>query len=202
MCKQKKPSEAWIKVDGERDEMNMFEGVIKNVANDFSCVVYDWKSGDRFVVKGFKGRSKKASFVRVFKEEAKRDDYINEFIAENSKQLEMKTNRNTRALKINDVVYSSWGYEQTNINFYLVTKLVGNGSVELQEIDKIKHYTHDDQGTCAPDLSKIIGDPFVRRVTNGVNVKINSCERASILNPLKTIGDKAIYKPLGWSAYA
>jgi hypothetical protein len=37
-------------------------------------------------------------------------------------------------LQVGDVLYSSWGYDQTNINFYQVTRLVGKKMVELMEI--------------------------------------------------------------------
>lgn len=33
-----------------------------------------------------------------------------------------------------NILYSSWGYDQTNINFYQVTKVVSDKTVELREI--------------------------------------------------------------------
>lgn len=38
------------------------------------------------------------------------------------------------SFEIGDILYSSWGYEQTNVNFYQVTKKVGLKMVELREI--------------------------------------------------------------------
>lgn len=38
------------------------------------------------------------------------------------------------ALKVGDVLASSWGYDQTNVNFYQITKLVGKHTVELKEV--------------------------------------------------------------------
>ncbi|STO91553.1 hypothetical protein [Fluoribacter dumoffii] len=37
-------------------------------------------------------------------------------------------------LQINSILYSSWGYDQTNINFYQVIELVGNATVVLREL--------------------------------------------------------------------
>jgi hypothetical protein len=39
-------------------------------------------------------------------------------------------------LEENDILYSSWGYEQTNINFYKVKRLCGKTQVELVKIEK------------------------------------------------------------------
>lgn len=37
-------------------------------------------------------------------------------------------------LKVGDILYSSWGYEQTNVNFYQVVELKGKNSVVVREI--------------------------------------------------------------------
>ena len=38
-------------------------------------------------------------------------------------------------LKVGDILYSSWGYDQTNIDFYQVTA-VGVHSVKIREIEQ------------------------------------------------------------------
>ncbi|WP_407226574.1 hypothetical protein [Enterobacter roggenkampii] len=37
-------------------------------------------------------------------------------------------------ISVNDVFYSCWGYEQTNINFYQVVQVRGKQTVLLREI--------------------------------------------------------------------
>jgi hypothetical protein len=37
-------------------------------------------------------------------------------------------------LKVGDILVSSWGYDQTNIDFYQVTRVVGPMSVEIRAI--------------------------------------------------------------------
>lgn len=37
-------------------------------------------------------------------------------------------------LEVNDILYASWGYEQTNIDFYKVKRLVGKTMVELVKV--------------------------------------------------------------------
>ncbi len=57
----------------------------------------------------------------------KRDITTLEF--ENSKKIENELN-----IKIGDIFYTSWGYEQTNINFFRVIGLKGKTQVILQEV--------------------------------------------------------------------
>lgn len=39
------------------------------------------------------------------------------------------------SFKIGDIFYSSWGYDQTNTNFYQITEKIGSTMLELREID-------------------------------------------------------------------
>ena len=39
--------------------------------------------------------------------------------------------------KVGDIYYSSWGYDQTNIEFYMVTKLVGATMIEVEELESV-----------------------------------------------------------------
>lgn len=38
-------------------------------------------------------------------------------------------------LELGDILYSSWGYNQTNIDFYQVTKLIGKSMVEIRRLN-------------------------------------------------------------------
>lgn len=45
-----------------------------------------------------------------------------------------------RHIKEGDIFYSSWGYDQTNIDFYKVIEKVGKGSVKIAPVEnKIVH---------------------------------------------------------------
>lgn len=51
------------------------------------------------------------------------------------RKAERKAERSKpHTLQVNDILYTSWGYEQTNIDFYQVTKRVGSTMVELRPI--------------------------------------------------------------------
>ena len=44
----------------------------------------------------------------------------------------------THGYKVGDILYSSWGYGMTIVNFYKVTRLIGTSKVELVELSQRK----------------------------------------------------------------
>jgi len=41
---------------------------------------------------------------------------------------------NKYGVKVGDIFYASWGYEQTNVNFFQIIALVGETSVRIREV--------------------------------------------------------------------
>lgn len=50
--------------------------------------------------------------------------------------------KRTHTLKKGDILVASWGYDQTNVNFFQVTKLVGKTMVAIREIAAKSVKTH------------------------------------------------------------
>lgn len=65
-------------------------------------------------------------------------------------------------MKVNDILVSRWGYEQTNINFYKVIK-VTKTMATIQELDIIELNDEDMAGLQMP-LDKVKGMPFCRKI--------------------------------------
>lgn len=101
---------------------------------------------------------------------------------------EYKANRNAEqrrphSLKVGDILSTCWGYEQTNREFFQVTKVVSDSTVELREIAQECDY--DGQymsGTC-----KGIKDCFLdkaptlrKRATSDNRVRIDQSRGASL----------------------
>lgn len=94
------------------------------------------------------------------------------------------------SIQADTILYSDWGYEQTNINFYLVLTRK-NSTVTVQEIGKNREFQGQDYGTCTPNKEIKIGEPFKKRITKHGTIKINEVYDAS-----KYKGEK-----LHWSSY-
>ena len=50
---------------------------------------------------------------------------------------------------VGDVLYSSWGYDQTNIDFYVVLKVTAS-TITIRELASVRDYTGDMQGVAMP----------------------------------------------------
>ncbi|HAJ5153350.1 TPA: hypothetical protein HLZ50_25670 [Escherichia coli] len=71
---------------------------------------------------------------------------------------------NNGTVSVGDVFVSSWGYEQTNVNFYQVISVHGKKTVTVQEIRASVHRTHSMSGYKTPLLNDFCGEPLKRRV--------------------------------------
>jgi hypothetical protein len=100
-------------------------------------VVYSYQVDGKLAAVAYAGKSNKKAFHHLFRSQERLDIKIAEFFAglEAHKQRvvarrsEAKTPHN---LKVGDVVYNSWGYDQTNVDFYQVARVSSN-FVWLQE---------------------------------------------------------------------
>jgi len=67
------------------------------------------------------------------------------------------------SVKVGDIFYSSWGYEQTEVTFHLVTKVTGASvvTIELESVEKSNPAQMT--GTVTPHPSKKTADGAVPR---------------------------------------
>jgi hypothetical protein len=94
--------------------------------------------------------------------------------------------------EVGQILYNSWGYDQTNIDFYQVVAINGK-KVTVQEISKTRTYSGDDYGTCMPDRDSFIGDLITKVIVIRIyNDKVN----ANIKNMMVWDGS-----PKSWSSY-
>jgi hypothetical protein len=164
---------------------------------------------------GYAGKSAKPAFWNSFRTTEHRANHVREWIIGQDKMAEAKVARVEQkkamqaaghGLKVGDVLYSSWGYEQTNIDFYEVVRLVGKASVAIRAIARESVETLSMQGKCVPVPGSYTGEEMVKRptvTTHGVHVRITSYSNAYPAEKI-TSADGAFmgYKPHHWTAYA
>lgn len=79
-------------------------------------------------------------------------------------------------LKVEDILYASWGYDQTNIDYYKVTKTTKH-TVDLVKIGKTNHPSGD---SVSPNPSAVCEETFTRkRASAGNYVTIDNVRSAS-----------------------
>jgi hypothetical protein len=105
-----------------------------------------------------------------------------------------------RGLEVGDIVRTCWGYDQTNVEYFQVTALIGKAMVELREIATESEETGFMSGRCVPVLNKFIGEPM-RKIAKDGHIKIDSVRHASKVEPIKTPAGP-LYPSAHWSSYA
>lgn len=108
-----------------------------------------------------------------FGTEVRRDEWVQEQLTMYKKQEDFKQDRRnlvkelvkTVQIEVGAIFVYSWGWEQTNINFYEVTKVKGQ-TLELQELYQNRQETGWLQGTCTPIKGSFKKDekPWVKRI--------------------------------------
>jgi hypothetical protein len=84
-----------------------------------------------FRAMGFVGTARKHSFYESYRREADRDKRVSDFFAALERNAAWKAERKVERSKphdltVGDVIYNSWGWEQTNVDFYQVVKASAN----------------------------------------------------------------------------
>lgn len=91
---------------------------------------------------GFSGTRGKPDFNYFFKNTEERDKYIQKWLQSIKDDIESKQKRREKKkrpkgvmhdFKPGDIIYNSWGYDQTNIDFYQITR-VTDASIFIRAI--------------------------------------------------------------------
>ncbi len=193
----KKMTEAFKKVQDYRDTMNA--GRTKIMAKDLSCVVYLYqnRTGHCCVIT-YRGRAKKPEFNYRYNSYDARTQKVTEWMQAQSKKT-INRKAEERKLVVGDVLRASWGYEQTNIDYYKVTKLSGKTMVEIVEIGCKRVETMSMQGQSIPDPDNVTSKP-IRRRAKGESVKVDSVRYAS-KKYAEEVACCKVYSSDYWTAY-
>ena len=151
--------------------------------------MYVYEAHGRYFVKAWLGRSLKPAIYYGFTTVEARDKEVAHFIAQTTIQKkhreDAKTARKTadampHTLKVGDVLYTSLGYDQTNVDLYEVTKLIGSRMVEVRQLQQTYEENGYMTGTTKPVLGQYRGEAERYRVRGSRNtIKIESYAMAT-----------------------
>ena len=85
-------------------------------------------------------RARRAMVYEYHHKAASRDQKVDRIVANMQAKLDAKAKAREEAMnfqhgyQVGDILYASWGYDQTNVDFYQVTRLVGAKMIEIQMI--------------------------------------------------------------------
>jgi hypothetical protein len=168
-------------------------------------------SGESVYLQGFSGKRTKSDFYYRFNGFEKAEAYRLAWLARLQKAAQDTLNRRAEkavqragghALVVGDVLVSSWGYDQTNYDYYQVTRLVGVQSVEIRELAKQVASTGWLQGNCVPLKNSFKGEPMVKRVNERGTVKVQDWGVWAHKNVPRIVGGVEIFEVDEYTAYA
>lgn len=176
---------------------------------DLGIQIYG-KLTDKICAICYSGKRTKADWQYQFKNEEKLKDCIATTIESRKIAKEIKAKRTQERcaphnLQVGDLMLASWGWEQTNIEYFQVTKLVSKSFIEVTPIGQTKTYDSSMSGDCLPLLGIFIGEPIKRKVSmigGKPYIKLDSYKSAHFEEPIQTVDGVKSYRAMGWSSYA
>lgn len=143
---------------------------VKITTKNVKAEIYIYEQNGFPCALAFKGRAQKPTFWHRYGSVEARTKAISKWVNDLESHAAMKKARNAARnaehnLKVGDVFYTSWGYEQTNTEFYVVTELPSPKTVIVQEcVAPIVNETGNMSGQRIPRPEELVGEPMRRRV--------------------------------------
>ena len=114
--------------------------------------------------------SKRCWYIKYSEIAMKVVELINEGKIENVSHETLKQ-ENELGIKVGDIFYTSWGYEQTNVDFFQVVALKGKTQVIIKQV-KLREKEVDNVGAMSRDVSYYTDN--VEIMKNSLFIKDNS----------------------------
>lgn len=164
---------------------------LKDPKSDAVAYLYDYNG--RPAVTVFVGRRTKPERRMVFNDTARRDEVINQDFKLRQSNMEYAASRSgPHTLSVGDIMVSTWGHEQTNVDFYQVVKTTDK-SVYVREIKADKTFTSDMTGKAVAIKDSFKSDEINRFKCGQDNrIKLSSYAHARQWDG----------SPVSWSSYA
>jgi len=162
----------------------------------------------------FVGKAVKPTWFYRFKSIEQRNKEIEQTFARVQAKADYKAQEKAKkanamqnhGVVVGDVFRCSWGYDQTNIDYYEVIAVTGK-TATICRIGCLSEDTGWLQGESVPKLGAFIGKPKKkliqkRSVDSEAYLTMNSFSTAFKMQPIAKVGNKPVYESSHWTAYA
>lgn len=122
---------------------------------------------------GFSGTKGNPDFYYAFRSVENRDEYIKNWLEGLKRSMEYKEERKNKRkapalsavpFKPGDILYDSWGYEQTNVDFYEVVEVRTVSTIVIRQIAQNTEETSFMSGHTTPRPGEYISEPIKKRI--------------------------------------
>lgn len=178
---------------------------VRDKGSSAVAYVFDNAKGSP-AVKVFSGKRAKPDGFYRFASEAAREAYVKRYFVSvqqiEGAKIQRRKERNAfrHSYKVGDIFRASWGYDQTNIDYYEIVALVGECFAKVRKIGALSEDQGWLRGKCVPAPGKFIGDAFKVKLAEG-GFKVASYAWARYLEP-KIVAGAKVYDADSWTAYA
>lgn len=154
------------------------------VYEDVPATIVTYDSNGAPVALGWKGKAQKPTFHVRFRDAARAEQYVATMLERwrswNASRAEArKARQKPHSLRVGQVLRSSWGYDQTNVDYYEVTRVVGPRTVEIREIGQVAVGERGGPSErVAPAVGRYLGEPKIKRASSDNVVRIASYAHA------------------------
>ena len=167
----------------------------------------------RNVAMGYSGRRNRADFNYRFNSAERMNAYIADYIAGIAAQRERAAARRAErvaaarnaVVNVGDIFRASWGYDQTNIDYFQVVAVRGQ-MMDVREIGCLSEGNGlPDQGVCVPAPNCFRGEARRVRIQaygDSVCFRFASFANAYRIDPVAVVAGVPIYQQDNWTAYA
>ena len=155
------------------ESVNPRPGYIEFLKQELGDTYSEESTDDTLIIKGithngkpmaavWAGRAEKPQIYATYPSEEYRDEKIKEFLDRRAYRAQKTAERRKERrltkdhdIKVGDIYYTSWGYDQTNIDFYKVVNVRGS-RIDLKELTQ----QYADRGNGGYDDRVVPGDSF------------------------------------------
>lgn len=155
---------------------------------DANAIIYFTERAGAYYAIGYSGKRSKHDFHYKFNTQEKLETYLSEYIkrltAYEQSKIERKKERLAfkHTLKVGDILSCSWGWEQTNVDFYQVIEVIGK-MVKIREIECSMPNGEEGfmTGFVIPLKDKFTDEEvLLKKVLRGNSIKIESYAWANV----------------------
>lgn len=172
---------------------------------DGNSVIYYGERNGHYFAHAYRGKSVNTTMRYAFPTEAARARFMERFAASvaetNAARAKRRDARKAagHSLRVGDILSASWGYEQTNVDYYQVTRATEK-SVWVRKVAAQCEQTQHLAGHSVPVPGRFIGEETGPHRASGESATCGY-NGATKVNCVEVAGVKS-YAPQYWSAYA
>lgn len=183
---KKEMSINWLMTNKSNTNKEEYKGLIIVKHSLCSVAIWEGKSNKPMWHYRFNNSVECEGFIQ------QRKDYADKQAVRDSERLSEYSDKK-KGYVVGAILCSSWGYEQTNIDWYIILERK-NDYILIQEIGTKKTYdnNYNDRGSCLPDATIRIGDPFKKKITKYASINLESYKYCALWDG----------QPKSWSSYA